>query len=136
MNNKSYSYLTKEMINNYEHNGSVPENCFCSVCNVHMNRIKRSRPLDTRQEHNAFSSDVIKERRGPDCLQTLHTNVHTTMDHSERLLKLNPYPILDTDSTLDGLNFSNTLYRSPHVIGENIIYILYKTKTRKTKYKN
>lgn len=119
MNNKSYSLLTKEMINNSEHDGTVPENCFCPVCNVHMNRIKRSRPLDTHQEHNAFSSDGIKERWCHiDRLQTLRTNSHQTMDHSsERLLKLNPYPILDTDPTLDNLNYSNALSRFPHSLG-------------------
>jgi len=120
MNNKSYSLLTKEMINNSEHDGTVPENCFCPVCNVHMNRIKRSRPLDTHQEHNAFSSDGIKERWCHiDRLQTLRTNSHQTMDHSsERLLKLNPYPILDTDPTLDNLNYSNALSRFPHSLGK------------------
>lgn len=119
MNNKSYSILTKEMINNHEHNGSIPDNCFCPVCNVHMNRIKRSRPLDTHQEHNGLSTDGIKERRCPiDRLQTLRTNIHQTMDNSDRLLKLTPYPILDTDPTLDSLNFSNTLSRSSHSIGK------------------
>lgn len=109
------------MINN-EHNGSVPENCFCPVCNVHMNRIKRSRPLDTYQENNAFSLDGIKERRcSIDRLQTLHTNLHQTMDHtSERLLKLTPYPILDTDSTLDNLNYSAALSRS-HPLGKGML---------------
>lgn len=120
MNNKSYSMLTKEMINNHEHNGSVPENCFCPVCNVHMNKIKRSRPLDTHQEHNVFSLDGIKDRRCPvDRIQTIHSNLHQNMDHnSERLLKLTPYPILDTDPTLDNLNFSTTLSRSPQSIGK------------------
>lgn len=122
MNNKSYSILTKEIISNHEHNGSVPENCFCPVCNVHMNRIKRSRPLDTHQEHNALSSDSIKERRCPvDRLQTIRTNLHQTMDHnSERLLTLTPYPILDTDPTLDNLSYSNALSRSPHSIGKKL----------------
>lgn len=126
MNNKSYSILTKEIINNYEHNGSVPENCFCSVCNVHMNRIKRSRPLDTHQEHNAYSSDEFKDRRCPDRLQTLHNNLYPIKDHSsERLLKLTQYPILDTDPTLDISNFSNILSRSSHPIGKitNILFI-------------
>ncbi|XP_060848643.1 tubulin monoglutamylase TTLL4-like isoform X1 [Rhopalosiphum padi] len=119
MNNKSYSILTKDMINTSEHDESVPENCFCPVCNVHMNRIKRSRPLDTHQEHNAFSPDGIKERWCPmDRLQNLRTNLHQTMDHgSERLLKLNPYPILDTDPILDNLNYSNALSKSPHLLG-------------------
>ncbi|VVC41200.1 Hypothetical protein CINCED_3A015863 [Cinara cedri] len=110
MNNKSYSILTKDEINN-EHNGCVPENCFCPLCDLHMNRIKKSRPLDTHQENNAFSIDGIKERRCPiDRLQTIRTNLHQTMDHSsERLLKLPPYPILNTDPTLDNLNFSTTL---------------------------
>lgn len=121
MNSKSYSILTKEMINNDEHNGSIPENCFCPVCNVHMNRVKRSRPLDTHQEHNAYSSDGIKERLCPvDRLQTLRTSLHPTMDHSsERLLKLTPYPILDTDPSLDNLNYSNVLTRSSHSTGKN-----------------
>jgi len=126
MNNKSYSILTKEMINNHEHNGSVPENCFCSVCNVHMNRIKRSRPLDTHQEHNAYSSDGSKDRRCPDRLQTLHKNLNPTKDHSsERLRKLTQYPILDTDPTLDSSNFSNTISRSSHPIGKitNMLFI-------------
>lgn len=110
-------------MNNHEHDGSIPENCFCPVCNVHMNRIKRSRPLDTHQEHNAFLSDGIKERRCPvDCLQSFHSNLHPTLEHSsERLLKLAPYPILDTDPTLNGLHFSNALPRSPHSIGKDKI---------------
>lgn len=119
MNNKSYSILTKDMINNSEHDETVPENCFCPVCNVHMNRIKRSRPLDTHQEHNAFSPDGMKERWCPiDRLQTIRTNVYQTTDHSsERLIKLNPYPILDTDPILDNLNYSNALSKSPHSLG-------------------
>lgn len=120
MNSKSYSILTKEMINDHDHNEIVPENCFCPVCNVHMNRVKRSRPLDTHQEHNALSSDGIKDRQcSLDRIQTLRSNLHHTVDHSsERLLKLTPYPILDTDPTLNNLNFSNTLSRSPHSIGK------------------
>lgn len=120
MNNKPYPIVSKEMMNNHEHNnGSVPENCFCPVCNVHMNRIKRSRPLDTHQEHNAFSLDGIKERRCPvDRLQNLRGSLHPTIEHSsERLIKLSPYPILDTDPSLDSLNFSNPISRSPHSIG-------------------
>lgn len=119
MNNKSYSILAKDMINNHEHNGSIPENCFCHVCNVHMNRIKRSRALDTHPEHNAFSTDGIKERQcSVDRFQTLRANLHQKMDHSsERLLKLRPFPILDTDAALDNLDFSNALSRSPHSIG-------------------
>lgn len=99
MNMKLYSYLTKEMINN----SYVIESCFCPVCNAHMKKIKTSQPL---------------ECSGFNHLQTPHTRVHSMMDHSERLLKLNPYPILDTDPTLDRLNLSNTLYRSPHVISK------------------
>jgi len=120
MNNKSYSILTEEMINNTEHDETIPENVFCPVCNVHMIRIKRSRPLDTHQEHDTFSSDGIKKRWCPiDRLQTLRTNSHQTMDHSkERLIKLNPYLILDTDPTLDNVNHSNALSRSPHSIGK------------------
>lgn len=116
MNNKSYSMLTKEMINNHEHNGSAPENCFCTMCNRHMNRIKRSRGLDTYQEHNAYASNGIKDWRCPDRLQTLHNNLHPIVDHSsERLLKLNQYPISDNDdTTMDSLNYSNGLSRSPH----------------------
>lgn len=115
MNNKPYSILTKEMIHSHKHNnGSIPENCFCPVCNVHMNRIKRSRPLDTHQEHNAFSSDGPKERR------SLRSNFHPTIDHgSERLIKLSSYPVLDTDSTLDSINFPNAISRSSHSIGKN-----------------
>lgn len=121
MNDELYSYLTKDIINNYEHNGSLPENCFCPVCNVHMNRIKKSRLHDEHQEYNSLSPDGIKERQDLDRLQTIKTNFHFTINHSDRLLKLNPYPILDTDPALGGLNFSNKLYRSPHVISKNII---------------
>lgn len=119
MNNKSYSLLTKDMINNHEHNGSIPENCFCHICNVHMNRVNRSRALDTHPEHNAYVSDGIKERQCPvNRFQTIRANLHQKIDNnSERLLKLTPYPILDTGSTLDNINFSNTASRSPHSIG-------------------
>lgn len=120
MNNKSYSILTKDMINN-EHNGSVPENCFCPICDVQMNKIKRSRLLETYQENNEFSLDGIKERCPIDCLQTFRTNLHHTMDHSsERLPKLNPYSILDTDSTVDSSHFSTALLRT-HSSGKNIL---------------
>jgi tubulin polyglutamylase TTLL4 len=89
-----------------------------------MNRIKRSRALDTHNvtEHNAFSSNGIKERQCPvDRFQTLRANLHQKIDHSsERLIKLTPYPILDTDPTLDDLNFSNKLSRSRHSIGKII----------------
>lgn len=117
--------MTKEMINSHEHNGSIPENCICSVCNVHVNRIKRSRPLDTHQLHNSYTPDGIKDWICPDRLQTLHNNLQPTMDHnSERLLKLNQFPILDTDSTLNSLHFSKTLPRSPHSIGKKQICYL------------
>ncbi|KAE9524189.1 hypothetical protein AGLY_015434 [Aphis glycines] len=107
------------MINNCEHDGYVLENGFCPVCNVPMNKIKKSRPFDTHQEHNTFSSDGNKERRCPiDRLQTVRTNLHQTRNHSsERLLKLNPYLILDTDPTLGNLNCSNALSRYPHSFG-------------------
>jgi len=123
MNNKPYSILTKEIVNDHEHNGSVPENCFCHICNIQMNRMKRSRPLDTHQEHDMFLSDGIKECRCPvDRLQTLRTTLHPTMDHnSERLIKLSPYPIFDTDPTLVSLNFSNSLSRSTHSIGKTFL---------------
>lgn len=85
-----------------------------------MNRPKISQPLDTHQEHNELSSDGIKERWCPmDRLQTLHTNFQQTRDQSsEKLLKLNPYPILDTDPTLHNLNYSNASSKSPHTFGE------------------
>lgn len=120
MNNTPYSILTKEIMINQEHDGSVPENCVCPVCNVHMNKIKRSRPLDTHQEHNAFSSDGIKERRCPvDRLQTIRSNLHPAIENSsERLQKLSSYPILDSEPPLNGLHFSNSLCRSPHSKGK------------------
>jgi len=101
------------LFNNLSNVESVRENYFCPLCNVHINIIKISQSLDTYQQHNEFSSDGIKERWGPiDRLQTLRTNSHQTMDHSsEKLLKLNPYPILSTDPTLDILNYSNTSSR-------------------------
>jgi len=76
-----------------------------------MNRIKLSQPLDTHQRHNVFLSDEIKEQcYFIDRLRTYRTNLQQKIDHSsERLLKLNPYPILDTDPTLDNLNYSNAL---------------------------
>uniref|UniRef100_A0A2S2PW90 Uncharacterized protein n=2 Tax=Schizaphis graminum TaxID=13262 RepID=A0A2S2PW90_SCHGA len=121
MNNRSYSILTKQIVNNFKHEKNFPENVFCSVCNVYMNRIKRSQILDTHQEQNEFLSDRTKECwHSIDCLQTLHNNLHQTVDHtssSERQLKLNPYLILDTDPTLDNLNNSNSLYRYSHSLG-------------------
>ncbi|VVC44640.1 Hypothetical protein CINCED_3A020272 [Cinara cedri] len=114
MNNKSHSILTKDTINN---GNSVQKNCFCPLCDIHMNRIKR--PLNTHQENNEKALDGIKEARcSIDRLQTLCTNLHQTMDHSsEKLLKLNPYPILDTDPTMDNLNFSTTLPKI-HSLGQ------------------
>lgn len=110
------------MINNSKHNGTVLENLFCPVCNVHinMNKIKRFRSLDISQQHTAFSSDAIKEQcSSKDQLQTLSTNLHQIKDHSsEILIKLNPYLILDTDPTLDNLNHSNKLSRFPHSSGK------------------
>jgi len=99
---------------------SVLENCFNPVCNTHVNRLKVFRLSDSHQEHKKLSSDKIKERVCPiDRLQTLRTNLHQTTDrNSERLLKLNPYPILDTDPTLNNLNYSNALSKSPHALGK------------------
>ncbi|XP_025207302.1 uncharacterized protein LOC112603094 [Melanaphis sacchari] len=95
---------------------TASEDYFCTVCNVHMNIIKQSQPFDIHQQYNAFSLDGIKEQLCPiDHLQTSHTNLHQKMDHGkETLLKLNPYLILDTDPTLNSLNYSNVLSRSPH----------------------
>ncbi|XP_022163960.1 uncharacterized protein LOC111029304 [Myzus persicae] len=110
----------QSLVNNLPNEGSVPENCFCPACNVHMNRIKISQPLDTHhQQHDVFSSDEIREQYYPtDRLQTFRTNLHQTMDqNSERLLKLSPYPILDTDPTLDNFNDSNALSRSHNSLG-------------------
>lgn len=119
MNNKSYSILTKEIVNNSE----VPETFFCLVCNVHMNRIYGFQPLlyhYIHQQHKSFSSDGIEEWWSlMDQLQTLRTNSHKVKDHSsEILLKLNPYMILDTDPILDNLNYLNTLSRSHHSLGK------------------
>lgn len=102
-----------------EHGGTVPENCICPVCNVHMNLVKKSRPLDNHQAHKIITSDGIKERGHlKDRVQTLRTDFQQTMDRNkekkEKLLKLNPYIILDTDPTLDNLNYSNGLSRNPH----------------------
>lgn len=79
--------------------------------------------FDTYQKHNAFSPHGIKERRYPvDRLQTLRSNSHSSTDHTaRRLLKLNPYPILDIDPSLDSLNFSSALTKSPRQIGKNLI---------------
>jgi len=105
---------------NSEHNGTVPENCFCPVCNTHMHLIKKSKPLDIHQAHKTFSSDGTKERWHPkDNLQTLRTDFQQTMDRNkEKLLKLNPFLILDTDPTLDDLNNSNVVSRYPHSFGK------------------
>jgi len=120
MNNKSYSILLKEMVNNSEDDKTVPENFFCPICNGHMNRINRIRSLDIHQQHKSLSSDGIKECWSPmDQLQTLCTNLHQVMDHSSKiLLKLNPYLILDADSTLDNSNYFNILSRSPRSSGK------------------
>lgn len=120
MNHKSYSILTKEMINNSEDDGTVPDIFFCPVCNVHMNKINRFRPLDIHQQIKSFSSDGIKEWwSSMDQLQTLRTNLHQVKNYSsEILLKLNHYQILDTDPTLDNLNYLNSLSRSLHLLGK------------------
>lgn len=120
MNHKSYSILTKEMINNSEDDGTVPDIFFCPVCNVHMNKINRFRPLDIYQQIKSFSSDGIKEWwSSMDQLQTLRTNLHQVKNYSsEILLKLNHYQILDTDPTLDNLNYLNSLSRSLHLLGK------------------
>lgn len=85
-----------------------------------MNIIKISQPLDTHQQHNVFSSDGIKEQWYPiDRLQTFRTNSYETMDHSsERLLKLSPHPIFNTDPTLDNLNYSNASSRPLNSLGK------------------
>ncbi|XP_060857271.1 tubulin monoglutamylase TTLL4-like isoform X3 [Metopolophium dirhodum] len=119
MNNKSYSILTKETVNNSEDDETEPEIFFCPACNVHMNKIYQFRPLlyhFIHQQHKSFSSDGIEEWWSPmDQLQILRTNLHRVKDHSSEIfLKLNPYLILDTDPTLDNLNYLNTLSRSPH----------------------
>jgi len=118
MNSKPYSISTKEMVINSEHKGTVSENCFCPVYNEHMSLIKRNQPLDNQLAHNSFSSDGNKERWYPkDCLQTVSSNLHQTMNcNTEKLLKLNPYLILDTDPTLDNMNCSN-ISRCPHSVG-------------------
>ena len=106
---------------NSEHAGTVPENCFCPVCNAHMHLVKRSRPLDIHQSHKTFSSENgIKEQcHLKDNLQTFRTNFQQTMDRNkEKLLKLNPYLILDTDPTLDDSNYSNVLSRYPNSFGK------------------
>ncbi|XP_025418324.1 tubulin polyglutamylase TTLL4-like [Sipha flava] len=49
--------------------------------------------------------------------KTHSVNVHQKIDlSSEKLLKLNPYPILSTDQSLKNLNISNKLSKSPHSI--------------------
>jgi tubulin polyglutamylase TTLL4 len=80
-----------------------------------MNKIKRSQSLDTHQQINALSSNEIKEQLCPlDHLKTLHTNLHKKMDHSkERPLNLSPYPILDSDPTLENLSYSSAISKSP-----------------------
>lgn len=85
-----------------------------------MNRIKRSQTFDTYQEHNVFLSDKTNEYWCPiDRVQTLHNNIHKIVNNSsERQLKLNPYLILDTDPTLNNLNYLNILYRYPHSLGK------------------
>ncbi|XP_060848060.1 tubulin monoglutamylase TTLL4-like [Rhopalosiphum padi] len=95
--------------------GTVPENCVCTVSNIHMNTIKRSQSLDTHQQINALSSNEIKEQLCPiDHLKTLHTNLHQKMDHSkERPLNLSHYQILDSDPTLENLSYSNAISKSP-----------------------
>uniref|UniRef100_A0A2S2N7U1 Uncharacterized protein n=1 Tax=Schizaphis graminum TaxID=13262 RepID=A0A2S2N7U1_SCHGA len=105
--------------------GTVPENCVCGVCavsNIHVNTIKRSQSLDIHQQINALTSDEIKEQLCPiDHLQTLHTNLHQKMDHSkERLLKLSPYPILDTDPTLENLSYLNAISKSPNSLRNKV----------------
>jgi hypothetical protein len=53
-----------------------------------------------------------------DTQKTLGANLYQNIDlSSERLLKLAPYPILDTDPGLKNLNFSSKLSRYPHSIG-------------------
>lgn len=90
-----------------------------------INRIKRSRQLDISQEHNAFSSARIKERCPVDRLQTFHSNSYSNTDNSsKRLLKLNPFLILDTDPSLDSSNVSRALSRSPRPIGNCVFYNL------------
>jgi len=108
------------LVNNLPNVGTVPQNYFCPICNVHLNKLKISLPLDTHQEHNEFSKDGIKERRCPlDRIQTLRTDFQQTMDRSsEKLVKLNPYPIMDTDPTLNNLNYSNALSKSLHLFGK------------------
>lgn len=108
------------MVNNLPNVGTVLENCFNPVCNTRVNRLKKFRSSDSRLEHKELSSDGIKERLCPiGRLQTLRTNLHQTMDrNSDRLLKLNPYPILDSDPTLNNLNYSNLLSKSPHTLGK------------------
>lgn len=108
------------LVNNLPNVGAVQENYFCPVCNVHMNKLKKSRPLDTHQEHNAFSKDGIKERRCPlDRIQNLRTDFQQTMDRSsEKLVKLNPYPVMDTDPTWNNLYYSNALSKSLHSFGK------------------
>jgi len=108
------------MINNSENDRTVPDIFFCPVCNVHMNKINRFRPLDIHQQLKSFSSDGIKEwRSSMDQLQTLRSNLHQVKDYSsEILLKLNHYLILDTDPTLDSLNYLNPVSRSLHSLGK------------------
>jgi len=123
MNNKSYSILTKEIVNNSEDDRTVIATFFFFFFNVHMNRIHGFRPLlyhYIHQQHKSFSSDGIEEWWSlMDQLQTLRTNLHEVKDHSsEILLKLNHYMILDTDPTFYNLNYLNTLSRSPHSLGK------------------
>jgi len=85
-----------------------------------MKRPKTSQPLDTQQKHNELSSDGIKKRWRPiDHLQTLRTNFQQTRDQSsEKLLKLSPYPILNTDPTLNNLNYSKSSFKSPQTLSK------------------
>lgn len=97
MNNTST--ISNEDIINNNHNRSVPENYYCPTCDGKLNKIKSSGSLDTYQEYNEFSLILPK-------------NLHQTTDHnSERLLKLSPYSILNTDPTLDNSNLSIALSR-------------------------
>ncbi|CAI6358011.1 unnamed protein product [Macrosiphum euphorbiae] len=113
LDDSNYSNVLSRYPNSF---GTVPENYFCPVCDVHMNKTKKSRPLDKQQEHNEFSADRIKERRCTiDRIQTLRTEFQQTTDRSsEKLLKLNPYPILNSGPTSNNLNYSNALSKSPH----------------------
>lgn len=108
------------MVDNLSNVETIPENYFCPSCNVHMNIIKISQPLDPHQQYNVFSLDGIKEQWYPiDRLQTFCTNLYQTVDHSsERLLQLSPCPVLNTDPTLDNLNYSNASSRPLNSLGK------------------